>query len=73
MGPQHEVRDVSAEETTTFCHDLPAENVQEIALVIANSTHADRTHVLKGDVNVNGGRAARTGTAPPRPRSSRTA
>ena len=54
MGPQHEVRDVSGEETTTFCRDLPAENVQEMALVIANSTHADRTHKLKGNVNVKG-------------------
>ena len=51
---RYEVRDVSGEQTTTFCRDLPAENVQEMALVIANSTHADRAHVLKGDVNVKG-------------------
>ena len=49
-----EVRDISGEETTTFCRELPAENVQEIALVIANSTHANRTHVLEGDVSVKG-------------------
>ena len=51
---RYEVRDVSGEETTTFCRDLPAENVQEMALVIANSTHADRIHKLTGNVNVKG-------------------
>ncbi len=51
---RYEVRDVSGEETTTFCRDLPAENVQEMALVIANSTHADRIHKLNGSVNVKG-------------------
>ena len=52
-----EVRDISGEETTTFCRDLPPENVQEMALVIANSTHANRTHVLHGSVNVKGRRS----------------
>jgi hypothetical protein len=51
---RYEVRDISGEETTTFCRDLPPENVQELALVVANSTHANRTHVLEGDVNVKG-------------------
>ena len=52
-----EVRDISGEDTTTFCRDLPPENVQEMALVIANSTHANRTHVLNGSVNVKGRRS----------------
>jgi hypothetical protein len=51
---RYEVRDVSGEETTTFCRDLPPENVQEMALVIANSEHADRIHELQGNVNVKG-------------------
>lgn len=49
-----EVRDLSDDETTTFCRELPPENVQEMALVIANSTSADRTHVLKGAAHVRG-------------------
>ncbi|HKP21174.1 MAG TPA: hypothetical protein VJT68_06630 [Thermoleophilaceae bacterium] len=49
-----EVRDITGEETTTFCRDLPQENVKELALVIADSTHADRTHVLKGKIGVKG-------------------
>jgi hypothetical protein len=52
-----EVRDISDAERTTFCRDIPSENVQEIALVIANSTHADRTHVLRDDVKVRGTRS----------------
>lgn len=51
-----EVRDLS-DERTTWCRDLPAENVQEMALVVANSTHADRSHVLQDDVTVRGTRS----------------
>jgi len=47
-----EVRDLSDDEKTTFCREFPSENVQQMALVIANSTHADRTHVLRGDAKV---------------------
>jgi hypothetical protein len=49
---RYEVRDVSGEETTTFCRDLPPENVQEMAIVIADSTSADRAHRLEGNVQV---------------------
>jgi hypothetical protein len=52
-----EVRDLTDAEKTTFCRDLQPENVQEIALVIANGTSADRTHVLNGDVTVRGSRS----------------
>jgi hypothetical protein len=52
-----EIRDISSEDRTTFCRDIQPENVQEIALVIANSTSADRAGVLKGDVNVRGTRS----------------
>jgi hypothetical protein len=51
-----EVRDLSGQERATFCRDLPPENVQQMALVIANSTHADRSHVLRGGVKVRGAR-----------------
>lgn len=51
-----EVRDLTDEDRTTFCRELPSQNVQEIALVIANGTSADRTHVLNGGVNVRGSR-----------------
>jgi hypothetical protein len=49
-----EVRDLSDAETTTFCRDIPAENVQRMVLVFANGTHADRSHKLTGDANVRG-------------------
>ena len=49
-----EVRDLSGYETTTFCRELPSENVQEMALVVANGTHADRSHVLRDDLTARG-------------------
>jgi hypothetical protein len=49
-----EVRDISGEQKTTFCRRFPAENVQEIALVIANSAHAERNKLLEGEVRVRG-------------------
>jgi hypothetical protein len=55
--PRTEVRDLSDDEKTTFCRELPAENVQEIALVVGNSVHADRSNVLHGDVKVRGTRS----------------
>jgi hypothetical protein len=44
-----EVRDWSGSAKETFCRQFPAENVQEMALVVANSTHASRSHVLHDD------------------------
>lgn len=38
----------------TFCRDKPAEDVEELVIVISNSKFTDRTHVLS-DINSSGG------------------
>ena len=40
----------------TFCRDKPAEDVEELVIVISNSKFSDRTHVLS-DINSSGGPA----------------
>jgi lipoprotein-anchoring transpeptidase ErfK/SrfK len=47
-----EIRDWTASAKETFCREIPAENVQELVLVIANSTHTPWTHKLHDDPTV---------------------
>jgi hypothetical protein len=43
---RYEVDDWSDSEREVFCRERPGENVTDLVLVFANSTHADRDHVL---------------------------